>query len=414
MINIAIVGTGGYAYEILKRLWSLPHTYNLIAAASLPGHSNPGLDECRRRGVEIFSSVDGMLASVSGRVDMVFAPTSIHTHYEIAAKCLDAGCNVFIEKPPVVTVQDYNDLLLRMERSGKTVAVGFQFMYSRMAQQIKNDLCSMKYGRIKRVRSLGCWTRYDWYYKQVPWLGKLRIDDKWVLDGSINNPLAHMLANSLYLASTEPDMMAEPVTVEAALYRAHKIEGEDTASLRIITSDGIEIVSNTTLCPLEDTAVETVIECDRADIFYIDFVQCRVEWKDGRVDRSVDNDEQRIYMLESIAASFTDGNLYKADLRVCRPFTLAVNCAYESSGQVHAIDDSYLTISSTEKGVKTVIDGIDEAIEYAHENGKLLSETSAPWAVESIPYETAGYNFFPQSELLKALELSAPFVLSCS
>lgn len=111
MINIAIVGTGGYAYEILKRLWSLPHIYNLIAATSLPGHSNPGLDECRGRGVEIFSSVDDMLASVSGRADMVFAPTSIHTHYEVAAKCLDAGCNVFIEKPPVATVQDYDDLL---------------------------------------------------------------------------------------------------------------------------------------------------------------------------------------------------------------------------------------------------------------------------------------------------------------
>jgi len=414
MINTAIVGTGGYAYEILKRIWSLPHLYDLTAAVSLPGQSNPGLDECRTRGVAVYSSLDDMLAAVSGRVDMVFAPTSIHTHYEVAAKCLDFGCNVFIEKPPVVTVQDYDDLLRRMERNGKTVAVGFQFMYSRIVQQIKNDLCAMKYGRIKRVRSLGCWTRYDWYYKQVPWLGKLRIDGKWVLDGSINNPLAHMLANSLYFASAKPGMMADAVTVEAQLYSGHDIEGEDTASLRIITDDGIEIISNTTLCPLEDTEIETVIECEYADVVHTDFNRCLVRWKDGRVENFTDTDEQRTYMLESVAASLAGQSLYKADLRVCRPFTLTVNCAYESSGQVHHIDDLYITTSNEQKGVKTVIDGIDEAIKYAHKTGTLLGDSGLDWTVKTIPYKTAGYSFFPQAQSLKTVGISEPLVLSCS
>jgi predicted dehydrogenase len=406
MMRIAMVGAGGYAFEIIKRLWALPEQYELIAVSSLPGYKAAGLDACIRRGIPVYYDHEEMLEALKGQVEMIFVPTSIHSHYEIAKRCVEKGFHVYVEKPPVAVIQDYDDLVQALARQGRRGAIGFQRLYSPVAQRIKHSICRQEYGAVKRIRSSGAWIRYDSYYDITDWGGKIRTDGKWVLDGSISNPLAHMLANSLYFAGTESLSMAVPRSVQAEFYSAHDIDGEDTSSLRIITDNGVEVVSNATLCPCSNSEVITVVECEYADVVLADFCRCRVLWKNGEIEEFSDDErEHQTYMLKSIAESMNCQSEFKADFANFRAFTLAVNCAYESAGGVRRMDPAYFKCQPFRDTVKRVIGGIDEDIRVAHEQGLLFSECGLPWAQSTEPFDCEEYKHFPQSgALVKWLE----------
>jgi predicted dehydrogenase len=317
----------------------------------------------------------------------------------LTKKCLDAGFDVWLEKPPVATIQDHDDLIAYANKYGKQIAVCFQYLYSHIVQEMKANIISGRYGNIKRIRSIGAWERLDSYYSRSNWAGKLSVDGEWVLDGTVNNPLAHVLSNNLYLASMERWQMAEPTTVQAELYHAHDIESEDTSSLRVITTDGVEVVFQATLCADKVLQPITVVECENAIIEYNEFVQATITYPDGRKKEIVDDTEQRVYMIEQLVNAYENKKPYVASLEICRPFTLAVNGAFESSKLTHSIDAKYIHSFEHEDSIKTVVEGLDELMQKSHQQGQLFSEVGAPWAVKTKPFMLAKYTKFPSKEL---------------
>ncbi len=260
--------------------------------------------------------------------------------------------------------------------------------------QLKERIVSGEFGKVIQVKGMAGWPRYDSYYSRSGWAGKLKADDTWVLDGTINNPLAHMLSNELYLASMKPGVMAEPLSVEAELYRGHDIESEDTSSVRIITKDGPEVLFNASLCSSAEIDPITTIKCEKAEIEYVNFNNVQIKFNDGRTDEIVDDNEQRIYMLEKLADGFEQGGNYAATVETCRPFTLAVNGAFESCGRPVGIPEQY--ISHVEQGddVKTIIKNLDHILEQAHLEGRLFSEINVEWAAKSKVFTLANYKEF--------------------
>jgi predicted dehydrogenase len=405
MLNIAVVGAGGYSFELIQRIWRLPHKYNFVAVTSDPKAGDSGRNACvNRGGIAVYDNVDSMLSSIGNKVDLIFVPTSIHTHFKVAAKCISAGYDVFLEKPPVVTIQDFDELSRLSKLHEKRIMVGFQYLYCNVVQTIKKYLCQEKYGRIKSVRSSAGWPRLDSYYKNgTDWVGRLRIGDLWVLDGSINNPLSHMLANSLYFGSSQPHTMAKPVTIQAELYRGHDIESEDTSSIRIMTEDSVEITYNATLCSAREITPKTIIECEGATIEYVNFDSATITAADKLIETLRDDNEKRTHMLETAADSFTDNTICPGELDVCRPFTLSVNGAFESSGPPRKIDCKYIERIEQGDDVKTVIKGIDEVLLDHANNGKLLSETASDWAQSGEKIDLREYDYFPSKRFMNAL-----------
>ena len=71
------------------------------------------------------------------------------------------------------------------------------------------------------------------------------------------------------------------------------------------------------------------------------------------------------------------------------------NGAYESAGRIAPISEEYIDRIETEAGTAVVIQDIDTVMDAAYD-GKLMSETSAPWAVVTEPFDLDGYTVFPQ------------------
>ena len=249
------------------------------------------------------------------------------------------------------------------------------------------------------VRSMACWTRMDDYYSSRPWAGRLKTTGCWALDGTINNPLAHMLADDLYLASMDPDKMANPVSVQAELYRGHDIQSEDTSSLRIITEDGVEIIYMGTLCPEREVRSITVIDTDQATVEYNSWNKVTVKYKDGRQGQFEDDSDNRSAMLAQMIPAIDGPEPFRITLEICRPFTLTVNAAFESSDEIGSIPAEHLRRFDFEESIKTEIKGLSDLMDKAHADGKVFSEIGAPWTRPTKPVETDGYKKFPSRGL---------------
>jgi predicted dehydrogenase len=264
-------------------------------------------------------------------------------------------------------------------------------------KEMKAIVVSGKLGKVKRVRGVAAWVRDDEYFARG-WAGKLKTNGDWILDGTINNPLAHMLSNELNLACMEAGKIAEPAEVTAELYHGHDIQSEDTSSLRVITTDGVEIIFNASLCPQGAVDPIVVVECENGKIEYENFNKALITYADGTKKHILDETEQRVYMMEMLHDSYVSGEEFDCSLAMTRPFTVTVNAAFESSGKITPISAEHISRSELGDSVKTVIKPIDELLAVAHSNGKLFSEVGSPWAVASKPFKVENYTKFPSTD----------------
>jgi predicted dehydrogenase len=374
--RLALVGCEGYGAQLVKRIISIPHAGSLLAVTS----GNPsGLDarRCEETGIKVFTSVDDLLAFSSGRVDAIVNVTPIHIHKSVSIRCLEAGFPVWVEKPPVATLAEMDELLSVSARTGLSVDVGFNTIYSEVAQQLKAELVGGIYGKVERIRSIGAWIRPDSYFERSNWAGKLKIGDSWVYDGTINNPFAHAVCNNLYFAASRQHELAEVETLQARLWHGHDIESEDTSSLRCVTKEGVVLLSHFTLCPEEEIDALTVIDTDKAVITLHDFHVVEIAWRDGRQEVRKNRQENRLDMLENLCSRLYRPSPALCPLAMTRPFTQLVNSAFkhvmdQHNGTIPGVPDKFLERYPHNGSVGTRIRGINACLMRAHESADLM------------------------------------------
>ncbi len=397
-MNLAMVGCGGYAGFLVERIADLPEVCRLVAVTT----RRPDSDSARKlktQGVAVLEDIDALLAAITPEeCPAVIIPTSIESHYEYTKKAVDAGFHVLLEKPPAATIQDVDKLIELQRSSGKWIAVNFQHLFNPMTQRLKKQLAAGEFGAVKSVRARAFWMRPEAYFSRSGWSGKMKVDGQWVLDGTIGNPLAHLLAESLYLATPEPGM-ATPVRVQAELYHGNEIESEDTSCLRLETTDGVPVFYCASLCSKEMTPMFCEIETELADICLTDYFQLSIHWKDGRIEAAEtpgnDNDLDRLIMLQALVKSLSRAERPLITVEEARPYMLAWNGAFESFGVPAAVPDSEVVSEINELGPVRCISGFLNMAELACREMKLFSELGVDWALSGTPVDVTDYTEFP-------------------
>lgn len=379
-LRLAVIGTSGYSYAILNQAWALPNAFEVTVVSAMdPG--DPRAAECARRGVRVVPDVPALLAEAATRgCDLVYNPTPIHLHRPIAEAVLEAGFDLVIEKPPVATVQDHLALIALARQKGRRVGIGFNHLYASRLRELKTELLAERYGVLERIDGLGAWVREDSYYARSEWAGQVRINGVWVLDGSLSNPLAHLLSNHLFLAAADPQGLAEVDWVEGELYRAHRIESEDIASVRVRTRDGRLCHTYTTLCAETSSPPLTVVRCERADIEVQAFTTVVIRHRDGRVETRSPIAESRRQMFEALHQAWLEDRPFAVNLDNTLPFTRAVNLAWESSDGPRGVPAAEIVELPSESSRRIMVRQLDAALQEAFESGRLLHETGLAWA----------------------------------
>jgi len=402
-VTFGLVGVGNFARSYLGSVKQLQEEG--LAELSAVVVRNPAkypeqCDEMRARGVPILGSLDELL----GRQDIeaVGLPTPIQTHAPMTVEALDAGFHVLVEKPPAATIQEVDQMVAARDRSGKVCAVGFQLITDEGIQTIKKMVCSGELGEIKHVTAAGKWKRLKSYYERCPWAGRYRLGDAYVLDGPLNNPLAHILNNELYVASTEPGKLATPVRVQAELYKGHDfIESENTSCLRAELDNGVDLTFFVTLCASTNYMQQMEIVGTQGSLFW-EFSE-KLVLRDANGAETVlpygkDAAGKTVTCFRNVIQAIREpGTPLFTPVEATRNFTLTLNAAFESGRAARQIPSDSIVREPEGDSEAVYVKDIDDIVDRAFRERQLFSELGVPWAQATEPFETAGYREFCMS-----------------
>ncbi len=134
--RVALLGSGYIADWHAGALASVPGV-SLVAVCDRVLDRARGL--AARHGIPgVHSALDAMLAAE--RLDAVHVLLPPDLHHAAARQVLEAGVNVFVEKPLCTTVEDAEDLVRLAAARGLSLGVGHNFLFSEPYQRLRHDL----------------------------------------------------------------------------------------------------------------------------------------------------------------------------------------------------------------------------------------------------------------------------------
>ena len=230
--RLVLVGVRGFGQVHAERITRLADQglVELVAAV------DPGvvLDPPVVYGVDLYPDLAEALSAV-GPVDVVVIAAPLSEHFRLARTALTLGADVYLEKPPVTSLDQFTELLDLEQETGRVVQVGFQSLGSHALEMLRAD--SFGIGPVVRIGAVGAWSRTVGYWSRSSWSGRRSLRGRAVVDGVVTNPLAHAVATALAIADCRT--LEDVEAVDTDLYRANAIDSDDTSVVRIRTTQGL-------------------------------------------------------------------------------------------------------------------------------------------------------------------------------
>ncbi len=204
--RVGFVGAGGMARYHLEWMVGRPDT--IVSAICEPSPA------AYARAAEIFAErghlappnepdLDRFLARFAAELDAVFIITPHALHFRQATAALEAGLDVLLEKPMVMTAAEATELIATRDRTGRLLVVAFQGSLSAQVREASRLLRSGSLGSILNI-SATVWQ--DWAVNTV---GTWRQTPELSGGGFMFDTGAHML-------NTIADLAGEDFTEVAA------------------------------------------------------------------------------------------------------------------------------------------------------------------------------------------------------
>ena len=194
-----------------------------------------------------------------------------------------------------------------------------------------------------------------------------------VLDGALANPFAHAVMQVLAIARRRPRL------VEVERYRAHDIEVDDTAALRLTFDGGLQALVAVTLCAEEFVAGEITVTGTAATAV-LEYPTDRLRGPADPALRPCPDGSAcwRIWSPTGATPRSRWSPRWPGPGRspqVLGPVTAA---------PVRAIDHGFLRSADDLPRPRLVIDGINAVLRQATASLALFSELSVPWALPVV------------------------------
>ncbi len=212
MINLGIIGVGGWGKNLLRNFQELPEANVVIAA-----------DRVEARRAAAGKKYPELILTenywdILNRPDLqaVVVATPGASHFEIARDCLEAGKDVFVEKPMALTAADCEELCRLAGEKELILMVGHLLLYHPAVRKLKETLEAGTIGDLYYL------------YSQRLNLGKIRRSENalWTF-------APHDVSVALYLISQPPTA----VSARGGSYIQKEVA--DVAFLTIIFSGGV-------------------------------------------------------------------------------------------------------------------------------------------------------------------------------
>jgi predicted dehydrogenase len=359
--GIAVIGMGGYAVRHHEAVAALEAAGEVrLVCTCDPAFETLTRPEwrLRERGVPVFRDYRSMLDRCAGDIAVVTIPTPIPLHAEMHAEVVGRGLAAYLEKPPTLDPLELEEMIARDAAAPVPTLVGFNFTTEPVLRALKARLLAGEFGRLLSVGLFGWWPRSMAYYRRNGWAGRLLGEDgRLILDSCLGNAFAHHVHNLLQWAGTRGmDHWTEPESVRANLWRAHPVEGADTAFVEAATETGVLLrIALSHACRGPEIQWES-LRCEDAGIIYKVGHEATITRPNGR--REIlplpPHDGQVANLRALLDCLRGTRDRPPTTLADSRPFVHLNALTYLSAGQIHRFapadrtggdaDDGYLEI----------------------------------------------------------------------
>jgi len=244
VVRVAIVGTGGIA--------------RVHAAALRPGAVLVAAMDTDAGRLAAFAGEHGAVADEHGAVatyrrledllreerpDLVHICTPPHAHREQALACLRAGVSVLAEKPPVISLREFDEVAAAEADGGPWFASVYQHRFGGGQRRLKGLVADGRLGRPLVAVCHTTWFR-DQAYFDVPWRGR------WETEGG-----GPTLGHGIHQMDMLVDVLGDWAEVRAVARRQARRTATEDVSLAHVTfaSGAVASVVTSVLSPREES-----------------------------------------------------------------------------------------------------------------------------------------------------------------
>ncbi|MEW6359408.1 MAG: Gfo/Idh/MocA family oxidoreductase [Planctomycetota bacterium] len=400
-LRVGILGLGGFARTHFGALWQLEDrgdvkVESVFARSYYQDRYAETRPKIEARGMRVYTAFDDFMRGERKRLDVASIATSIDSHEEFAVAAMEAGWDVFCEKPVAATVDEVHRMIEVKNRTGRIVAIGYQNIFSDSIQRLKELIVSGRLGKVKRAVTQVRWPRKWSYYDNSDWKGRIKSGDRYVMDSPVQNATAHYLMNLLYLCGATRQDSALPVSVKVEAYHAYPIESFDTANVLVTTDSGAtvrHIASHA--CPTVGNPV-SLIECENGKARYeAPSGDTKVQFNDGAVETFNNNGKKVHFQAFDLAIP--------AIRERCEPIctlenslsqVIVVNGIHEALHPIPEIGIEHVARTEFENDHAVAIRGFDDLVERCVAEDCFFGDAGASWAIAPAEFDLRDYRHF--------------------
>ncbi|MDC7221034.1 MAG: Gfo/Idh/MocA family oxidoreductase [Spirochaetales bacterium] len=404
MTGIGIIGIGGFALNHLASIKECAQKKLCTLEAAVirnPQKYETALKELKNDwpNLRIYPTLEDLLSKEKEKIGLVAIPSGIPSHRSYSEISLKAGKNVLCEKPAAGTIEDALAMKAAQEESGKSLAIGFQYMFCPSIQKIKEIIIDQSLGKLISLKATSRWKRTSIYYNRNRWAGCLKDGEDFIFDSPIQNANAHYLQNLLYLAGPSRYESALPLTLYGENYHAQDIESADTQYIKCTTAEGVTLSFAVTHATeeVDGPHMECLLEQGRICWTMKDGAT-RVYNKEDKLIEAFDNGESPLFtsVFEDTLKAIQENRPPLCHIGNAYQHTVCINHLYKATGGIWDIpeeakshnkvtEDPYLEYSTnlqySDNDINTVIKGIDHTMKDMFDQGGIgYYEAGLPWA----------------------------------
>ena len=148
IINVGIIGAGYGLTSLLPVLASIPEYKGIFVGKNSDFRANTEIESRILKGA-IFISPNDIISNSDIQLVVIASPPSTHEEYALAA--LDAGKNIYCEKPVGLNSNSTRRIMQASKKTNLISTVGYQFRYDPMIEWLKAQRASGELGDVNRV-----------------------------------------------------------------------------------------------------------------------------------------------------------------------------------------------------------------------------------------------------------------------
>jgi predicted dehydrogenase len=149
-ITLGFIGTGARAHQVIDDV-SRVEGFEIVALCdAYKGRVERAVERTGGR-AKVYKDAGELLAAPG--IDAVYIGTPDHWHKAHAIAALEAGKDVYIEKPLTYTVAEGLEVIAAVKKTGRILQVGSQNISSPIQQKAKEIVASGRLGQITMVRA---------------------------------------------------------------------------------------------------------------------------------------------------------------------------------------------------------------------------------------------------------------------